>query len=227
MKTKVFGLEIDTEAITLQQKIIAGVVVAVLAVGLFGYYWVTPVMSEYMALSQETAQLRAERDAKKAQVKRIDVLKKESDELNAQIEILSRAIPKRENIPILLIDIEKMGNKSSSALTSFKPGAPRPYSGLPAPSPADQSQSKSSAATQKTSLEARLKEIPLTLTARANYTNLIKLFNSFENYERVVKITNVSLSPSKSVTPGKASPFDSSLDVSLDVTSYVLEEGAK
>lgn len=224
MKTKIFGLEIDTDAITLPQKIIAGVVVAVIALGLFGYYWVMPVMSEYMSLSQETEQLRTERDAKKAQVKRIDQLKKESEELNARIEILSRAIPKKENIPILLIDIEKMGNKSNSALTSFKPGAPRPYSGLPAPSGSDQSKTKTE---QKTSLEARLKEIPLQLTARANYRDLIKLFNSFENYERVVKITNVSLSPAKSVTPGKTASFESTLDISLDVTSYVLEGGAQ
>lgn len=220
MKTKIFGLEIDTDKITLQQKIIAGGVAGVLVLGLLGWYVGRPVVQEYMALSQEISQLKTERDAKRGQVKRIDQLKKESDQLNEQIELLTKAIPKKENIPILLIDIEKLSNRTNTTLTSFKPGPARPYAGLPAPA-AKEGQTTTQA---RSSLEARLREIPLQLTAKTNYRDLIKLFDSLENYERVVKVTSVSVVPSAKSTAAKKASFDGMLDISFEVTSYVLEQ---
>lgn len=208
---KVFGLTIDPEAITDRQKLVFGTAIAVVALGV-GLYFNKPTYDDYQELLVEVERLTGDRDAKAAQVAKLPALREEYAALQTQLKALEAKIPRRENIPSLLVDMERLTDTNEVILQSFIPGALAAVQ-LPAHVAGD------AAATQN--LQNRLRQLPVRITSAGSYPDMINLFGNFERYERTLAADTVSLSPSK----GKTTSGFRQLQVSFNLNAYVLLGG--
>lgn len=208
---KVFGLTIDPETITDRQKLVFGAAVAVIALAV-GAHFNKPTYDSYQELLVEVERLSADRDIKAAQVAKLPALRVEFEALQANLRTLEAKIPRKENIPSLLLDMERLTDTNEVILQSFIPGALAAVQ-LPANVAGD------SAATQN--LQNRLRQLPVRITSAGGYPDMINLFGNVERYERTLAADSVSLSP----TQGKTNSGFRQLQVSFNLNAYVLLGG--
>lgn len=211
MEIKAFGLNIDTDTITEKQKIIVGAVVGLFLIG-FGLYWNKPTYDSYTELLNEIDKLTLDKTSKEAQVAKLPILKQEYEALQVNIRRLEAQIPRTENVPTLLVDMEKLTGNHDVFLQTFIPNALAPVT-LPAAVVGD---GKATA-----NLQNQLRQLPVKISASGSYPNLVDMFAAFERYERTLAADTISIAP-----VGKAEPGKKQLAVSFNLNAYVLLGGA-
>jgi len=219
-ETRVFGITINTDSIKNipeTYKIVSGAVLSLLILIGGGYYILYPIYNEYQTLLQENEKLSS--DNRNMETKlgynqftkrygKIDETEKDIESLNKEIDKLQERIPKKENLPSLIYDMEniiEINNKSD--LFDLVPGAiqrvslpPNLASGVPA--------------------DLNLSQTPLNLTLESSYPNMINLFKDLEKYQRAISPFSLSLSP----LSDKDYKF-SVLKVNLNLRAYLLPDG--
>ncbi|MBC7545704.1 MAG: type 4a pilus biogenesis protein PilO [Candidatus Sericytochromatia bacterium] len=211
MEIKAFGLNIDTDTITDKQKMIAGGVVAVLIVGT-GLYLNKPTYDSYVDRGVEIDALTLDRDAKMKQVATLPALRAEFARIESNLHRLEAQIPRTENVPTLLVDIESMTNNHDIMLQTFVPGALAPVA-LPAAIVGD---GKATA-----NLQNQMRQLPVKISASGSYPNLVDMFQAFERYERTLSADGMMLAPI-----GKPGGGKKQLQVTFNLNAYVLLGGA-
>lgn len=214
-----------------QQYIIIAVVVLVALLFAAGW-WVLlrPMTTELDILKGEVTALTQERDSKRVRVAKIPILKEQAAKLQEQIALMSRVIPPKGNVPILLIDMERLSLSTNSKLTSFKNNALQPFTGVvqQAQVTAPGAPVTAAPAPAKAAIEDRLKELPISIVQDTTFAGLLKYTSNLEHYERVVRVNSIKIDR-KPPTTGNFNPAVLSkiinLNVSMDITAYVLEGG--
>lgn len=209
---KVFGLTFDTANITDLHKYIAGGVICALILGITGWQFIYPTYQEYERLKKEVTELEIDRDKKQNKLKMMPELKAEYEQLQKDIALIRLKIPKTQNIPSLLIDLERLTTSNNIPLNSFSPAALQNFE-LPA-------NLTSSGSSEKTSVEKELKQLPINLTiGNTDFISIMNLFSDLENYERTLTMSNLSLTSSGSTD--KDSKFEI-LNISFNLYTFVL-----
>jgi Tfp pilus assembly protein PilO len=211
VEIKAFGLNIDTDTISEKQKMVVGAAIGVLLIG-FALYWNKPTYDSYLDQLAEIDKLTLDKTGKEAQVAKLPILKKEYEALQANIKRLEGQIPRTENVPTLLVDMEKLTGNHDVFLQTFVPSALAQVT-LPAAVVGD---GKATA-----SLQNQLRQLPVKISASGTYPNLIDMFAAFERYERTLAADTISIAP-----VGKAEGGKKQLAVSFNLNAYVLLGGA-
>jgi Tfp pilus assembly protein PilO len=211
VEIKAFGLTIDTDTVTDKQKMITGAVVGLLLVG-FAFYYNKPTYDTYQELLTEIDRLTTDKLGKEAQVAKLPALKLEYEQLQANIRRLEAQIPRTENVPTLLVDMERLTGNHEVFLQTFVPGALAQVN-LP---PAVVGDGKATA-----NLQNQLRQLPVKISATGSYPNLIDMYAAFERYERTLAADSISIAP-----VGKAVGGKKQLQVSFNLNAYVLLGGA-
>lgn len=209
MEVKLFGLTLDTEAITPLHKMIGGGVIALLILGGGGYYYLFPPYEEWTKLKEENVKLEQSKEDKQNKLKNIDAVKKQYSTLLVKIAAIEKKIPNEENIPSLLIDLERMTTLNSTDLLKFIPGSLQP---LELPSHLKGGTSGG------TGVERNLRQLPVSINLKGDYPTLIDLFSTFEGYQRTISVSGVSLTPSSAGMSTQYKP----LDVNFNLRAFVL-----
>ena len=212
MEIALFGLTLNTDSITPKQKLIGGGIITAAILGLGVYYWLLPVYDEWSKLKEEVVGLENTRAEKLVKVKNIENVRKEYNNLLVKLAKIERKIPKQENIPSLLIDLERLTGINGVNLIKFVPAALQPLE-LPA-------HLKSTGGTQA---EQNLRQLPVSINLKADYPTLMNMFSSFEGYERTINVTGVSLTPATKSIPTQYK----ALDVSFNLKAFVLLGGVR
>jgi Tfp pilus assembly protein PilO len=211
VEIKAFGLNIDTDTITDKQRMIAGVVIGVLLIG-GSLYWNKPTYDSYQDMLVEIDKLTADKEGKEAQVAKLPALKQEYEALQISLRRLESQIPRTENVPTLLMDMEKLSANHDVFLSGFVPGALTPVT-LPAAVVGD---GKATA-----TLQDQLRQLPVKITSTAAYPNVVDMFTAFERYERTLAADSITIA-----SGGKSEDGKKSLTVMFNLNAYVLLGGA-
>ncbi len=232
-----FGLELDIPDNILntirqpsQNLIIIAILVVVVIFSIVGWWFLLrPMLTELDTLKTEVSALTQERDTKRSRVVKIPLLKEQAAKLQEQIAIMSKVVPPKGNVPILLIDLERLALKNNSKLTSFKNSALQPFNGATTTAqtttPAPAQQPGQTPTVKKAAIEDRLKELPVNITQDTTFNGLLKYTSDLEHYERVVRVNSIKITrkpPTVTTTPVTLS---TQLSTTMDITAYVLEGG--
>lgn len=243
-KQKILGLEIDipdnfiNSIKNIPQHFILLAVVVVFAIifGMMWWFFIKPMQTELGALKTEVTALTQERDEKKKRVAKIPMLKEQAAKLEEQIAIMSKVVPPRGNVPILLIDLERLALKNNSKLTSFKNSPLQAFTGVTQQAQSSAAQptaaqpvpgSQPASSTVRAKVEDRLKELPVNMTEDATFSGLLQFASDLEHYERVVRINSITVKRLPPATAATTSTIKATtvLSATLDITAYVLEGG--
>ncbi len=244
-KQKILGLEIDipdnliNNIRNIPQHFILIAIAVVFAIIFATMWWffIKPMQTELGVLKTEVTALTQERDEKKKRVAKIPILKEQAAKLEEQIAIMSKVVPPRGNVPILLIDLERLALKNNSKLTSFKNSPLQAFTGVtqqaqvstttPQPAPAPVVGSKPASSTVRAKVEDRLKELPVNVTEDATFSGLLQFTSDLEHYERVVRVNSITVKRVPPSTAATTSTIKATtvLSTTLDITAYVLEGG--
>lgn len=236
-KQTIFGLELDIPDNILntikqpsQNLIIIAILVVVIIFSIVGWWFLLrPMLTELDTLKTEVSALTQERDTKRSRVVKIPLLKEQAAKLQEQIAIMSKVVPPKGNVPILLIDLERLALKNNSKLTSFKNSALQPFNGATttaqATTPAPTQQPGQAPTVKKASIEDRLKELPVNITQDTTFNGLLKYTSDLEHYERVVRVNSIKITRKPPTTTTTPATLSTQLSTTMDITAYVLEGG--
>jgi len=206
-----FGRTIDTDQVSDKQKMILGGVIAAVVVASTAYYN-KPTYDSYQDLLEQIDKLSADKSGKEAQVAKLPALKKEYEAIQQNLKRMEGQIPRTENVPTLLVDMEKMTENHEVMLQTFVPAGLAPVN-LP---PAIVGDGKATAG-----LQNQLRQLPVKISATGSYPNLVDIFATFERYERTLAADGLNVAP-----VGKAAGAKRQLQVSFNLNAYVLLGGA-
>lgn len=235
-KQTIFGLELDIPDNILsvikqpsQNLIIIAILVVVIIFSIVGWWFLLrPMLTELDTLKTEVSALTQERDTKRSRVVKIPLLKEQAAKLQEQIAIMSKVVPPKGNVPILLIDLERLALKNNSKLTSFKNSALQAFNGAAAtaqatPTPAQQP--GQAPTVKKAAIEDRLKELPVNITQDTTFNGLLKYTSDLEHYERVVRVNSIKITRKPPTATSTGVTVNTQLSTTMDITAYVLEGG--
>lgn len=191
------------------------IVGAVVIVGLvFFYYVYSPRQAEYRKLTEQLADRQNQLDRMEATARLSARLEKEHADLQAFIASVEGKLPTGKEIPTLLVQLEQLTRSLKIDLTSIKPSsleaataaAAAPAAGGKAPQPQPPAESAG----------AYLR-FPIKLSITADYNDLLKLLNAFNDFPRLITVKKLTIGP-------RDIP---ELTANLDVETFVLPKEAR
>ncbi len=184
---------------------------------LFHFFVYAPKQAEYQRLTAELAGRQAQLSRMEATARQIDRLRKEFAQLQSFIADIEAKLPAEKEMPVLLVQLERLTRSLDVDLTAIRPkplepgqagSAQPPVAGRPAPSPPG----APTPAAGPTYLR-----FPIGLTVEATYEQVVRLATELNVFPRLIAIRNLTLQP-------RTVP---QLGVTLDVETYVLPSGAR
>jgi len=215
-KIEAFGKSFETDNITATHKIIAGTVLAALILFGGGYYLLYPKYEQLQVLEGEILEQETQIASKEVKVKNLPLLKKELKDIEEQLVLLRRKIPRDTNIPALLLDVEEITeNKAlygnSAILNEFKPSDVINFT-----LPAELKDAEGSDTAKQ------LKQLPVSIRlSRISYPDLIKLLQDYESYERTLGLEQLSVTP-----VDDQDALYTPVDVSFTLKAFLLAGGS-
>lgn len=198
--------------------------------GYTGFMVLQPTLDEYNMKQSTISTKKGEAEELTTRLNSLSSVGKKVKDLDNEIRSLRQAVPKSPDLEILNIDLERMAAAAGIDIIKFEPtGA----TAAAASSVADESGERSSlmkgaganalkkrvdkvtgagAKDKKddkknkdtdTKAETGLSERNLTLTMMGNYESLVKMLNSIETYQRVLKIDSLKAWVPKKLKPGE------------------------
>ena len=156
-----------------KQKIGILVLVLVLEAAALVWFLYLPRHNELSALRAQHAQLQAEVDEKTRIANNLPKLKKEYDDLTAELERALTELPNSKEIPSLLTSITSLGKSAGLDFLTFKPRpeAPKDF----------------------------YAEVPVDIVVSGSYFSVANFFAAVANLPRIVNITNVDFVEVKNI----------------------------
>jgi type IV pilus assembly protein PilO len=143
-------------------------------VGFVAIWWMylyTPARNERDRLSSQKARLEQDLFQKRRLRLELPKLKKAREELQRDLQKAVRALPEEKEIPILLTEINRLGQDSGLVFTLFKPGKPKQ--------------------------DEFVNRIPIKIKAEGDYHELGHFFEQLSRMERIVNITDLKMDQAK------------------------------
>jgi type IV pilus assembly protein PilO len=155
-----------------QRLLIVGVII-VLVAGLF-YQFVYKKKTVTIEIFQsQLAQLNSELQDLRAIQKKLVEFKAMIAELEAQLTVAQRQLPRQREIPVLLNDISEFGKKAGMEFLSFRPA--------------------------KEVTKGFYAEVPIKLVINGPFHNVAKFVDEIVHYPRIIKVNSIALASPKEV----------------------------
>lgn len=148
-------------------QIAAFLLVAVAGVGVFFYYYETPVRAEMETRAQQLRSLHADIDKGLATARKLPEFRAQVDELETRLDGLRAVLPEEKDAADLLRRMQTVATQSNLAIMSFKP-APVVTKQLHA-------------------------EWPINLELTGSYHNLAQFFDRIGKFTRIVNISGLDV----------------------------------
>ena len=159
------------EKIKMPYRILILVGTLLLLGGLFVLLVYMPKTDEIANITKQNTDLNRKISEARQKTKNLDKFETDVAQVEAQYNEALTLLPKKEEIPSLLVDITELGVSSNLVFNSFKP---------------------SKGASQK-----MYTEIPVSLQIAGRYHDVLLFFDRVGKMKRIVNINNVSMSPEK------------------------------
>lgn len=164
-----FDLKKLPRGVALALSLTPAVIIAVVVV----LFVVMPKTKEIKKLNADVAAQQNEIAKSKAMAEKLDVLKVENDKLKKRLDELKEQLPEEKEVSSLLKQISEVAAKSEVDILSWKPEVKRAHpSGI-------------------------VEEIPFSLNLAGTYHTLGNFFSSLTRLNRIVNLSNISLTYSK------------------------------
>lgn len=179
-----------------------GVVLACVGLCAFMLYkncW--PEFGVFLQKRSDNKDKRQEILVMQAETRNREQLRMDLAQMHTNLATMRARFPnKSEILSTLIVDLSDFFRQNECELLTFSPGEPTPISGG-----------------TSGEITKDLQTIPIGITARGSYSNLISLFKRLSKYERVVDMQGLALAP---ISGSKS--FSNKLSVQFTLTTYVL-----
>jgi len=164
--------------ISADTKVIIVAVIAILACGIFYYYYTRPVKKEIASMQEEIDLLDIKVTSAQQYIGKLDTLKKETAFLASELAELKTMLPNRKETPSVIRHTFNMAAQSGLRLTGFTPHTTVAYDYYEA--------------------------WPIELTMEGSFHNLSNFFEKTGNFRRIINITDMEITAlTEGAKPGK------------------------
>jgi type IV pilus assembly protein PilO len=156
--------------LTLVQRILICVLTLFSLLGGFGYFFFYPQYTRLDAMSTQLKQLEQKLANARVVAAQIDKFRQEMKDAEQDFNVTRKALPDKEEIPMLLTSVSQFGHDAGLEFILFepKPEVPRDF----------------------------YAEIPVSITVSGSYHNVGMFFDKVSNLHRVVNIKDIRMVPS-------------------------------
>lgn len=147
------------------------VLLAILAYLFYSYVY-EPRAARIKELDQQISSLQTRLAEGRRIAARLDILKKEYQELTERMEFIEVLLPKEKDIPDFLVLLQDTMDEYNIDFTNFSP---------------------QNLVQEQDAIYARL---PISMTYNANYFETIRFLDRLENFPRIVDVRDLKLNPS-------------------------------
>ncbi|HYM91563.1 MAG TPA: type 4a pilus biogenesis protein PilO [bacterium] len=195
----------------------------VVVVGFYNFVY-SPKTKEYATLAVQLKAKQEELTRVQAQAARKDELERRMQELQRDLQETEARLPSSKEIPVLLVQLERLAGQVGANLTLIRPGppqqAPQPPAGQPALRPGGAAPSGPSGPPS-----VGLVPFGLELNAEGTYDTVQSFLRGIETFPRFIAMSDLRISPLPP-KPGE-SALQPRLSVGVSATTYfVAESGA-
>lgn len=150
-------------------KIIAILLLCALVWGAGYYFLIKDKQTELESLEQKEVQLKKEFENKQAKAVNLDAYKEQLAEMKVMFSSMLEQLPKKSEVPELLVDITRTGLINGLEFELFKPGGERPIDFYA--------------------------ELPIQMTVTGNYHQFGEFVSGVADLPRIVTLHNIKMGP--------------------------------
>ncbi len=150
-----------------QQQQVMLAALAVMALGLFWYQFISPVSGQMEALDQKMGELTAEVETARAVTARLPQFKADVEELQVQLDELKRVLPDEKETAEIVRRVEELAVESDLSIRSFTPQATVAYEFY--------------------------EDWPIRMSLEGSYNNLGLFFQRVANFQRIINVDNIEI----------------------------------
>jgi Tfp pilus assembly protein PilO len=173
-----------------REKLILWVILMLLAVGGFYNFVYTPKTKEIAALKLQLKPKQEELKRVQAQAARKDELERQLAELQIQVRAVEEKLPSSREIPVLLVQLEKLAGQVGVDLTLIKPGL-----GQTAPGGQQPARPGAAPAGAAAAQAAGLQAFALDLNAEGTFDMVENFLRGIENFPRFIAMSSMGMTP--------------------------------
>ena len=138
------------------------------------FVWLVNSSDELDAVRAQEVALKADYQSKVAQAARLDLLKKQREEVRQYVTLLEKQLPSKAEMDALLSDINQAGLGRSLQFELFRPG--------------------------QVDVKDYYAELPIAIRVTGNYHDMGAFVGDVANLSRIVTLNNLSIAPQKDGT---------------------------
>ena len=190
---------------------------------IFYYFIYSPKQAEYQRLRVELEERRTQLERMEATARQLTRLREEYARLQAFIAEVEAKLPAEQELPSLLVQLERLTRSLGISLDSVRPSQvqssqPVPPPGAAAPPPgAVPAPGGGAPPAPGAAVVPAYQRFPITLIVIGTYEQIVKLATELNAFPRMVAIRNLAFTPKQIPT----------LIVNADIETYVLPRGAR
>jgi type IV pilus assembly protein PilO len=186
--------------LTQVQRILICVLTLFILSGIFGYFFYYPQYSRLDAMTKQLSQLEQQLVTARAAASQIEKFRKEMKDSEQDFNVSRKALPDKEEIPVLLTSVSQFGHDAGLEFVLFepKPEVPRDF----------------------------YAEIPVSVTVSGSYHNVGMFFDKVSNLHRIVNIQNIKMAPpaAKDIKMAPSAKDTTRLITSCTAVTYKFQE---
>lgn len=191
-----------------RERMIAWGLAMLLSLGAFYNFVYTPKTKEIANLARQLKPKQEELKRVQAQAARKDQLERDLAELQVQVREIEAKLPTSREIPVLLVQLEKLATEAGVNLTLIRPGQ-QPAASQAAPKPGTAAAGAASAGLQSFALE---------LNAEGTFDMVENFLRGIETFPRFIAMSTMGMSP-LAPRPGE-SPLRPKLAIRVSANAY-------
>ena len=150
------------------------VAVAIMVLVALWFVWLVNSSDELDAVRAREVALKADYQSKVAQAARLDLLKKQREEVRQYVTLLEKQLPSKAEMDALLSDINQAGLGRSLQFELFRPG--------------------------QVDVKDYYAELPIAIRVTGSYHDMGAFVGDVANLSRIVTLNNLSIAPQKDGT---------------------------
>ncbi|HYN37204.1 MAG TPA: type 4a pilus biogenesis protein PilO [Actinomycetota bacterium] len=166
-----------------RRKIVAAAVAAAFVCGLFYMFFIRPRTSEVAEAKDAVVAAQSERQQLELELETLEDLKKNAPKLNALLERIRGFVPKDDEIPNFIFQVQEAANTAGVSFVQITPELPKPPA-QPAP----------------------LAEVRITMTASGSFFSLQDFIRRLYTLDRALRIDTLALAAAGAGPEGAQAP---------------------
>jgi type IV pilus assembly protein PilO len=184
--------------ITSLQKMIIAMAAVVVVAALVIAFVIMPQFSELTSLQEQKIAAGARTQQANAVLQRLQGAKARAAVTQAELLKIGTQMPDSPQLPSLIMELQDIANAAGVKVTSIAPG-------LPVLSP-----------------NGKYTEITLSTQVTAEWADLLDYLKRLDNSTRLLRVTNLTLTPPSAAAATTGTPVPTALTVSMSLKAYVI-----